>query len=73
MCYLVKSLGHSAFIYEFYITFDIILICLTSDCFITKLKLRDPFKSYEMFPSIRLKWIFTHPSMSKFVCVSEAR
>ena len=41
--YLVKCLGHSAFILEFYISFDIILICLTGDCFINKLKLRDPF------------------------------
>ena len=31
--------------------FDIILICLTGDCFINKLKLRDPFKSYEIVPS----------------------
>ena len=43
--YLVECLGHSAYILEFYIVFDIILICLTDDCFIT-LKLRDPFKSY---------------------------
>ena len=41
--YLVECLGHSAFILEFYISFDIILICLTDDCFINKLKLRDPF------------------------------
>ena len=61
--YLVEWLRHSAVILEFYIAFDIILICLTGDCFIKKLKLRDPFKSYEIVPSIRLKWIFTHPSM----------
>ena len=42
---LVECLGHNAFTLEFYIDFDIILICLTSDCFINKLKLRDPFKS----------------------------
>ena len=41
---LIECLGHSAFILEFYITFDIILICLTGGCFINKLKLRDPFK-----------------------------
>ena len=41
--YLVECLGHSAFPLEFYIAFDIILICLTDDCFIKKLKLRDPF------------------------------
>ena len=29
MRYLVECLGHSAFILEFYIAFDIILICLT--------------------------------------------
>ena len=52
--YLVECLGHSAFILEFYIAFDIILICLTGDCFINKLKFRDPYKSNEIVPSIRL-------------------
>ena len=42
--YLVECLGNSAFILEFYIAFDIILMCLTGDCFINKLKLRDPLK-----------------------------
>ena len=59
MRYLVECLGHSAFILEFDITFDVILICLTGDCFINKLKLRGPFKSYEIVPSIRLQWVFT--------------
>ena len=54
MRYLVECLGHSAFILEFYIAFDIILICLTGG-FNKKLKLRDPFKSYEIVPSIRLQ------------------
>ena len=45
MRYLVEWLGHSAFILEFYIAFDIILICLTGDCFNYKLKLIGPFKS----------------------------
>ena len=54
MCYLVECLGQSAFILEFNIAFDIILICLTGDCFINKIKLRDSFKSYEIVPSIRL-------------------
>ena len=62
--YLVECLGHSAFILEFYIAFDIILICLTGTCFINKLKLSNPFKSYEIVPSIRLQWIFTHPLKS---------
>ena len=61
--YRVECLGHNAFILEFYTAFDIILISLISDCFINKLKLRDPFKRYEIVPSIRFKWIFTHPSM----------
>ena len=61
--YLVECLGYSAFILELYIAFDIILICLTGDCFINKLKLGDPFKSYEIVPSIQLQWIFTQPSM----------
>ena len=47
MRYLVECLGYGAFILEFYIAFGIILICLTGDCFIIKLKLRDPIKSYE--------------------------
>ena len=61
--YLVEYLRHSAFILEFYIAFDVILICLNGDCFINKLKLGDPFKRYEIVPSIRLQCIFTHPSM----------
>ena len=63
MRYLVECLGHSANMLKFYIAFDIILICLTGDCFINKLKLRDPFKSNEIVPRIRLQWNFTHPSM----------
>ena len=55
MRYIIERLGYSAFILEFYIAFDIILICLTGDCFINKLKLRDPFKSYEIVPSIRIQ------------------
>ena len=54
MLYLVECLGYSAFILEFYIAIDIILICLTGDCSITKLKLRDPYKNYEIVPSIGL-------------------
>ena len=56
--YLVECLWCSAFILEFYIAIDIILICLTGDCFINKLKLRDPFESYEIVPSICFQWIF---------------
>ena len=63
MRYLVECFGYSAFILEFYIAFDIILIGLTGDCFILKFKLRDPFKSYEIVLSIRLKVFFTHLSM----------
>ena len=44
MRYLVECLGHNAFMLDFYIAFDIILVCLTGDCFINKLKLIDPFK-----------------------------
>ena len=43
-------LGDSAFIMEFYIAVDIIRICLTGDCFINKLKMRDLFESYEIVP-----------------------
>ena len=51
MHYLVECLGHSAFILQFYIAFDIIPICLIGDCFINKLKLRDPFKRYDTTPA----------------------
>ena len=37
MCNLIECLGHSAFILEFYIAFDIIMICLTGDCSLTSL------------------------------------
>ena len=75
MCYLVESLRYSAFILEFYIAFDIILICLTGDCFINKLKLRDPFRSYKIVSSIRLQWVLPihQCNMDKFVRVSDAR
>ena len=51
VCSLVECLGYSAFLLVFYIAYDIILICLTGDCFIYKLKLRDPFKSHEIASS----------------------
>ena len=35
----------------------VILICPTGNWFINKLKLRDPFKSFEIVSSIRLQWI----------------
>ena len=73
--YLVECLGYSAFILEIYIAFDIILICLTGVCFINKLKLRDPFKSYKIVPSIRLQWILPihQCNVDKYVRVSDAR
>ena len=37
VCNLIECLGHSAFILEFYIAFDIIMICLTGDCSLTSL------------------------------------
>ena len=49
MRYLAEWLGHSEFILEFYIAFDIILICLNGDRFIYKLKLKDCLKSYFNF------------------------
>ena len=56
--YLVECLGHSASILEFYIAFDIILMCLTGDCFINKLTLRDPFTNNDLMPSIRLSGFY---------------
>ena len=75
MRYLVECLWYSAFMLVFYIAFDFILICLTGDCFINKLKLRDPFKSYEIVPSLGLQWILpVHQcNVDKFVRVSGAR
>ena len=75
MRYLGECLGYSVFILEFYIAFGIILICLTGDCFINKLKLRNPIKSYEIVPSIRLQWILSihQCNEDKFVHVSDAR
>ena len=40
--YLVECLGYSAFILEFYIAFDIILICFTGDCFINVFVFQTP-------------------------------
>ena len=66
MRYLVECLGNSACILEFYIAFDIILICLTGDCFINKRKLRDPLKlrdsplnmtPVDFYLSINVMWI----------------
>ena len=72
--YLVECLGYSAFILEFYIAFDIILICLTGNCFINKLKLRDPIKSYEKSPQYDSSgFLPIHQcNVDKFVCVSDA-
>ena len=69
MRYLVECLGHSAFILEFYIAFAIILIRLTGDCFMNKLKLRDPFKSYEIVPSIRLSFVVSNCEFLTFPLV----
>ena len=75
MRFLVECLEYSTFIMEFYIAFDIILIYLIVDCFINKLKLIDPFKSYEIVSSIRLQWILPihQYSVDKFVRVLDAR
>ena len=48
MRYLVECLGYSALGLEFYVAFDVILTCITGDCFINKLF---PIKSYEIVPS----------------------
>ena len=80
MRYIVECLGHSAFVLEFYIAFDIIMICLTCDCFINKLKLRDPLLKLrdsplnttpvEFYLSINLMWInlfvFQTPDGNRF-------
>ena len=75
MRYLVECLGHSAFILEFYIAFDIILICLTGDCFINKHKLKDPFKSYEIAPQYDSSGFLPIQlcNVNKFIRVPDAR
>ena len=75
MQYLVEWLGHSAFILEFYIAFDIILNCLTGDCFFNKLKLRDDFKSYVRSPQYDSSgFLPIHQcNVDKFGRVSDAR
>ena len=47
-------LVYSTFILVFYIDYDIILICLTGDCFIYMFKLWESFKSHEIAPYLRL-------------------
>ena len=73
MRYLVECLGHSSFILEFYIAFDIILMCLTGDWLIRKLKLRDPFKIYELVPECdSSRFLPIHQcNVDKFVRVSD--
>ena len=80
MRYLVEYLGHSAFILEFYIAFDVVLIYLTDDCFINELKLRDPYKilrdrplnttPVDFYPPINVMWIdlfmFQTPDWNRF-------
>ena len=62
MRYHVECLGYSAFILEFYIALYIVLICLTGDCFINKLNLRERDSSLNTTPvdfysSINVMWI----------------
>ena len=75
MWYLVECLGHSAFISEFYITFDIILICLTGDCFVERplYKLRhSPLNTtpVDFYPSINVMlidlFVFQTPDGNRF-------
>ena len=75
MCYIVECLGYSAFILEFYIAFDIILICVAGDCFTNKLKLRDPFKMTRKSPQYdSSRFLPIHQcNVDKSVCVSEAK
>ena len=75
MRYLVECLVDRAFMLEFYIAFDIILICLSGDCFIHKLKLRVPLNSYgivSQYDSSRFLPIH-QCNVGKFVLVSDAR
>ena len=74
MRYLVECLGHSAFIFEFYIAFDI-MICLTGDCFINKLNLRTPLKVTRYSPQFDSSGVLPihQCNVDKFVRVSDAR
>ena len=44
--------GQGAFKMEFYIVNEIILICLSVDCYIYKLKLRDTLRRHEIAPTL---------------------
>ena len=75
MRYLVECLGYSAFILEFYIALYIVLICLTGNCFINKLKLRErdsPLNTtpVDFYPSVNVMWItlfvFQTPDGNRF-------
>ena len=62
MRYHVECLGYSAFILEVYVALYIVLICLTGDCFINKLNLRErdsPLNTtpVDFYPSINVMWI----------------
>ena len=62
MRYHVECLGCSAFILEVYVALYIVLICLTGDCFINKLNLRErdsPLNTtpVDFYPSINVMWI----------------
>ena len=75
MRYHVECLGYSAFILEFYIALYIVLICLTGDCFMNKLNLRERDSPLNMtpvdfYPSIIVMWIhlfvFQSPDGNRF-------
>ena len=61
MRYLVECLGHRAFILVIHIAYNIILICLTGDCSIYKLKLGDPFKTHDLATYLQLPVDFYTP------------
>ena len=75
MRYNVECLRYSAFILEFYIALYIVLICLTGDCFINQLNLREGDSPLNMtpvdfYPSINVMWInvfvFQTPDGNRF-------
>ena len=49
--YILDASGQGSIIMEFYIVCEIILICLSVDCSIYKLKMRDTFRRHEIAPT----------------------
>ena len=72
---LLDALRHVAYILEFYIVNDIIMICLTVNGSVDKPKLRNPFRRHEIAPasSLPVFLLIYLCKLDKTYRVSEAR